>query len=259
MSKAAKSIAIVGTAPSSRMLAPWGNPDIEIWACSPDNAGGVLPRITRFFEVHGDLGFADAQAWEPSYIDWLNRQVALGTFELIAQDHRVFPKATLLPVERLLAQFGRLFFSSTPAWMMAMAISEGVKEIGLFGLDMASKHEYALQRPGMHHFIELAEQKYGVQVYAPLECDILQPAPLYGFDLSTPYGRKLEVRRKEIVGRIREIDARIEQDKSDRIFLAGALDDIDYHQSIWTAERDPALGRPVPMERDPKIVNLKGD
>jgi hypothetical protein len=252
-------IALVGTCPSSRMLAPYRDPEWEIWACSPDNAG-ALPRVTRWFEIHGDLGFADAEPWERSYIDWVNAQ----PFEVIAQDHRIFPRASILPKDELIARFGRLFFTSTPAWMMAFAIKLGAKQIGLYGLDMAARAEYVIQRPGMHHFIELAEQRFGIEVHAPLESDILQPAPLYGYSLSTPHGRKMEVRRKELMARIADLDQTLEGAKRQRAFLEGALDDIDYVQSIWGGERSPALEGPVAANEavrpsGSKVVNLRED
>jgi hypothetical protein len=139
--------------------------------------------------------------------------------------------------------------------MLALAMTLGVREVGLFGLDMAAKTEYRQQRPGFHHFIYLAEQA-GIQVHAPYESDILQPAPLYGYDLSTPYGRKLEVRRKELMDRVARIDVTINGANRERAFLEGALDDIDYHQTVWTGER-PVENKGQAFQ--PKVVNLKGD
>lgn len=252
-------VALVGTCPSSRLLAPFADPSWEIWACSPDNAG-VLPRVTRWFEIHGDLGLSGAEAWEKPYVDWLNQ----GGFELVINDQcrHIFPRGRALQKDALVAKFGRLFFTSTPAWMLADALMRGAKEIGLYGLDMSSRHEYVIQRPGMHHFIEIAEQQYGVAVHAPLESDIMQPAPLYGYSLTTPMGRRLTVRAQELRQRIAEQDRIIAQATHDRTYLNGALDDVDYTQQIWTGERDPALEGPVRTSEvidDRKVVSLKGE
>lgn len=261
MSAVAKKIAIVGTCPSSRLLAPFGDPDVEIWACSPDNTDGRLPRIDRFFEIHGDIGLPDGPEWEPRYIGWLNAlSSGLNSFRLICNpDHagKLFPAGEALPKDDLVKKFGQMFFTSSVAWMMAMAISEGAQSIGLYGVDMSARSEYLQQRPGLQHFIYVA-CAMGIEISAPAESDILQPTPLYGFSLSTPFGRKTEVRRREVLARVNALDQTIAEATRERTGLAGALDDIDYFQTIWTGDHDAALIAPKRVSRtDPKVVNIK--
>src|SRR6185312_12849915 len=122
-----------------------------------------------------------------------------------------------------------------------------------FGLDMSSHEEYQRQRPAMHHWIDFAQRFHGVKVFAPLESDILSPMPLYGFDKSGPMGRKIEVRRKELVGRVAECDATIKKAEYERAYLKGALDDIDYMQTIWSGEQVRAMPEP---ETVGKVVNF---
>lgn len=230
------------------MLAPYSDPGCAIWACGPDNAGpGGLPRINAWFEVHGDLGTPHGPAWEPTYIGWLNGSKAAGHFGLYAQDLRLFPQATRLPFEQLVNEFGRLPFTSSLAWMFAYALAVGVKKIGLYGMDMSSREEYILQRPGVQYLIGIAERDYQAEVYAPMESDILAPPPLYGFQYSSPFGRKLLVRRREIEARVSTLDAEMARMRSERDSLAGALDDIDYNQAIWTG-LDAA--QPVPDRQE---------
>lgn len=253
-------VALVGTTPSSRMLAPFNDPSWEIWACSPDNAAGALPRVTRWFEIHGDIGFPGGEPWEEPYFRWLNQQIEIGAFaHLYVNESRLdlFPRAEPLPKDELVRTFGPCFFTSTPAWMVAMAIRAGVKELGLFGLDMASREEYRQQRPGFHRMLEIAEASE-IAITAPIESDVLQPAPLYGYSLSTPIGRKLEVRRRELMGRLAHLDRVINEATIDRAHINGALDDLDYMQSIWTGERPAEISNPVSAET-PKVVSLKGD
>ena len=54
--------------------------------------------------------------------------------------HRPFPKAAIE------AHFGR-YFTSSPAWMMALAILQGAKEIHVYGIHLATEFEYVKQRP----------------------------------------------------------------------------------------------------------------
>lgn len=47
---AKRKIAVLGSAVSSAGLAPFGEPEWEIWGCSPANKG--LPRVDVWFELH---------------------------------------------------------------------------------------------------------------------------------------------------------------------------------------------------------------
>lgn len=228
-------VAIVGTCPSSRMLAPYDDESWEIWTCSPDNAG-KLPRVNRWFEIHGDLGWENRQEWEIKFIDWLNNQ----DFKLYVQLTHLFREdAIQFPYEELVNEFGTYWFTSTFAWMMALAIKEGAAEIGIFGADMAANTEYGFQRPGMRRFIEFAEDRK-IKVIAPMESDILQPPPLYGYSVSTPMGKKLAIREREILKRVTDLRSR--RERAIREFdheidhLVGALDQLDYDIKTWTGE-----------------------
>ena len=116
--------------------------------------------------------------------------------------------------------------------MMAYAIKQGAKEIGLWGVDMASKDEYILQRSGGHFFIQEAVRR-GIIVHIPKESDLAQPPALYGFDDSTNFMRKIMARRKELQDRINPMKQQREQLTQNITYLEGALEDIDYMQTIW--------------------------
>ena len=103
-------VALVGTCPSSRMLAPYSDTTWEIWACSPDNAFGRLPRVNAWFEIHGDLLWLESAEWgAPQYIKWLNDQ----PFPVYAVDQIALPNSTPLPKDDLVKTFGAYFFTST--------------------------------------------------------------------------------------------------------------------------------------------------
>src|SRR3981189_2150960 len=55
-------VALIGTAPSSRMLAPYNDPSWKIWACSPGNMN-VLPRVDVWFELHSDLLWPEHESY----------------------------------------------------------------------------------------------------------------------------------------------------------------------------------------------------
>jgi hypothetical protein len=267
-------IALVGSAPSSNLLAPYHDPSWQIWSCSPDNAK-VIPRVDLWFEIHGDLGWPEYVGWTVPYVKWLNEQ----SFPVLAQDQRHIPRAQTFPKETMLAQFGCYFFTSTFSWAIAYALAtQPVKEIGIFGIDMSTKEEYAKQRSAFQYFLMVASSM-GIKVLAPNESDILQPPPLYGYDRATARIRKLKVRQDEIGERIANIrkskdkieferakllgamdkslvrsvrkdpadaqarleffDGQIAEGKYHIAHLTGALDDIEYQWSIWGGYFDP--------------------
>jgi hypothetical protein len=225
-------VALIGTAPSSRLLAPFNDPSWKIWACSPGNMG-ALPRVDVWFEIHGNLLWPEHKSYGEPYIEWLKKQ----PFPIYMQDQSLVPNATVFPKEEMVKEFGRDFFTSSFAWMMAKAITEGAKEIALFGIDMASKDEYILQRPGFYFFRYIAEQR-GIKVWAPNESDIMQPPGLYGFSDVTPFGRKILARKKEIQDRITGMEQQQQQLASNVMYLKGAVEDLDYVQSIWLGVGD---------------------
>ena len=94
-------IALIGTAPSSRMMAPYNDPTWKIWGCSPGNMN-LLPRIDAWFEVHGtNLYEPENKSYAAQYIEWLkNLKVPL-----YMQDQRICPNAITIPVPTLIQEF----------------------------------------------------------------------------------------------------------------------------------------------------------
>lgn len=227
----ARKIAIIGTAPSSRDLAPYGDPSWEIWACSPGNMK-ILPRVNRWYELHVNLLWPEYISYGGPYIQWLAEQANAGAFEVWMQDQRYFPQAKTFPMKALVKEFGPYFFTSTFAWLMAAAIAEGVQEVALYGVDMASRDEYILQRPGGHYFIQKCRER-GVKVTIPLESDLEQPPALYAYSENTPFLRKTLARRAELKGRIAHLEQQFNAAKEQMTYLKGADEDLDYQISIF--------------------------
>lgn len=220
-------IALVGTAPSSRMLAPVNDLSWKIWVCSPGNMN-LFSRVDAWFELHKNLHWPEHAAYGPAYIEWLKKQ----TFPIYTQDHEYLDNSLIFPKDELVAEFGDSFFTSSFAWMMAFALKQGATEIALFGIDMASREEYILQRPGFFFFKHIAELR-GVKVSAPHESDIMQPPGLYGYSDVTPFGRKVHAREQELKERIAQLDPQINALTQQKIYLQGALEDCQYTKQIW--------------------------
>lgn len=213
-------IALLGTAPSSRLLAPFSDPSWEIWACSPGNMD--LPRIDVFFEIHG----MDLIRRDPSYTVYLATMKTLPKVYLLEKDAR-FPNSISYPAREMFSKYCADFFTSSLSYMFALALEQEPEAIALYGVDMNSTEEYSNQRPGCKYFIELCKQR-GVEVVVPPESDILAVTPPYGFRENNRTWRKLNERRKELVNEIRSLENSMMENRNSLIAHKAGLELLEY-------------------------------
>lgn len=236
-----RKICLVGSAPSSIRLAPYADPSWMIWGCSP----GAYPCVATerpipqqgdaWFELHRweppVIGRPDHQVpwFSPEYVQWLKQfPGVVWTGEVIPD----LPTSRKLPQRELLDKYGPYFFTSSLAWMLAMAIEHEAQEIALCGVDMSASEEYFYQRPGCQFFIQKALE-VGITVTVPPESDLLQPMPLYGVGEWDPMMVKYTARDKELMGRLAGAQQRLEAAKQEVIFLQGAVDNNKYWMNTW--------------------------
>lgn len=238
-------VAMIGTVPASRIVAPYDDTGWEIWGCSPGNRG-QLPRVTRWFELHSlvDMAGAENNAWRPDYYAWLSKQ----PFPLYMQEKSpMFPQAIVYPRDAMIKKFGRRWFTSSLAWMMALAIDEMDKRpgerhsIGIFGVDMAADQEYhTQQKAGCTRFIEIAEER-GIEVFVPLESCLAVPPPLYGYAEGSRMGRKLLTREFELQETIQQMDAQMIGLRDQLCFMRGAMANNSYVRRTFVDGMDCIL------------------
>jgi hypothetical protein len=131
-------IAVMGSAPSSVMRAPWRNSayqayqeakteelarthgdvpgDFEIWGCSP-GLWAVAPRATRWFELHR---WEPGQAWlSPEYVRFLREfKGPVYTGGKVPE----IPNHVMYPIDLIEEKFSSYFLTSSLALMLALAI-----------------------------------------------------------------------------------------------------------------------------------------
>ena len=181
-----RKIAVLGSASSSIRFAPFKDPGWEIWACSPANRGA--PRIDVWFEFH-NVQLKEREGLT-EWFDWLAKQPLV--FMQQGPTPR-FPLAKKYPIEAMIARYGRYWWTSSIAYMMAAALDQKPHTIGIYGVDMAANTEYNQQRLACQFFM-LEAVKQGVQVVIPPESDLLEPPPMYGYCESNRQWRKYNAR-----------------------------------------------------------------
>ena len=220
-------IALIGTAPSSIRLAPYGSKDWVFWGCSP-GAYGVVPNPSAWFEIHR---YEPGQPWfSEGYCKFLENFD--GPVYMAEPTPRV-KNCVPLPVEELVSKYGPYFFNSTLSWMFALAIESNPETIGLWGVDMAAQEEYYSQKMGCIWFAQIA-QSLGIEVGVPPESDLFVPPPLYGVCETNHAFIKFTARQRELQTRLTDAEQRLRVAQEESTFLKGALDDLGWSQQTWT-------------------------
>jgi hypothetical protein len=228
-------IAVCGSAPSSRLLAPFGDPSWEIWACSPQNYD--YPRVDAWFEVHSlDRKYVPAN--KPYYA-----KLAVHDRVYISAPDARLPKGIVMDPWPLVDRFGPYFWTSSLAWMMAMAIEQKPETIGIWGVDMSASDElYSGQRAGMHYFMQEATRA-GIEIALPPQCDLAQAPPLYGWKEHWPMYWKLKESKKELDDRINAAGKKEKELREERLVLSGAAEYWQYVHNTWLTD---TRGEPLP-------------
>jgi hypothetical protein len=204
-------VAILGT--GSKRGVPWFDPDWEIWGLNNMSAVVSRPVYTRASLAplsHGDTAFDlrppragqetvfRADRWFELHIRSVADDDRAVTMQSQAMTYVVdrddWPERGIsapspiytFPREQALAQ-GRPTFASTFSWEMALALSMGFEEIGLWGVQLWAGREGIVERPSLNYWIGVAEGR-GVKVTIPDDCYLLWHPAYYGLD----YWKELE-------------------------------------------------------------------
>lgn len=222
-------IALVGGAPSSAGLAPYDDPSWQIWACSP-SAVQHVKRFDAWFEIH---------PWRPGVLpsfplDYVGLLVGSPVPVYMQEVRPEVRNSVAYPRAQMEAEFGSYFFTSSVAWMLAKAITDGATEIGLYGIDMAHRTEYAEQRPGCHFFMTEAKRR-GIKLNVPPQSDILQPPPAYGYCEIDPLYVKLMSRKADISAGLAKEKQAMRDSELKAAFYEGCLSTTEYMLRTWVA------------------------
>lgn len=218
-------VAIVGFADGHRALAPFNDPEFEIWGLNRLHANQE-GRWDRWFEIH-DLGlYTGEKAEGEGQVDTQHLEF-LRTFPnpiyLRPQDMgRVnCPSAVPYQIEAVLRDFGD-YLNNSISYMLAYAIAMRFKEIHLYGVDMAQDQlfsaEYRQQRPSCEFFIGVAIGR-GIKVYIPPGSDLLKSDHLYGFSDGTPMMLKRLSRLQELGKRKEKIRQQINELEAQKVAM----------------------------------------
>jgi hypothetical protein len=171
-------VAILGGAGTLR-YAPWHDPSWQLWAhASCRNDCQRMPDLLWDLHPRALWSNPKKKSWDQTYYRWLQQNV---TPIYMQEKYPDVPASLKYPFAQVIHQY-RPYFTNHVAWMIALALTEGVTHIGLYGCHYSMESEYGIQRGCAEYWCGVADGR-GVQVLIPPGCDLLNfPSQLYGYE-----------------------------------------------------------------------------
>ena len=183
-----KTVAIVGANEYTRHLAPWDNPNIDIWVFNEWANHDWCKRWDAVLQLH-----------KPEIYQRLDNDKDPGHWAWLQQDHGKpvymqevdpdVPNSVRYPLEEINAEYlSTLTYKGIPvnnlgctaSLAVALALYQGYERIEVYGIEMAHSSEYRSQRANFSFWVGVATGR-GVQV--DLFCTHgLFHAPIYGYE-----------------------------------------------------------------------------
>jgi hypothetical protein len=180
MTRRPTKVALLGRAPTLQH-APWDDPSWAIWAHNSIPLNEVR-RVDRWFDLHPPHCFHETFKCGRRYWEWLQR---LRTPIYMQEKYPEVPASVRYPRERIQTEFPDIPFGSQTAWMIALALTEGIETIGLFGIHYQHATERWEQRVNAELWCGIAVGRGVRMAVAPGSPMMRLPADLYGYESHT--------------------------------------------------------------------------
>jgi len=185
-----KKVCILGTASSSVNEAPLDDDSFEFWALAWRKD---LQKYTRLFDLHPFTDERFARKKIPP--DYINHLSSLNCPIYLQKTHPEIPSSIPYPLNQVIETFGPkldlyssgIYFASSVAYMICLALLEKFEEIHFYGVDLIDGGEYAYQRPNTEYYIGLA-RGLGVKIFIPEKSALCKFSHVYGYEQKPDVG-----------------------------------------------------------------------
>lgn len=188
-----RKVAIIGSHSGSILYAPYRDPTWEMWVHS--STAQLVPkgRADRLFDLHPRHCFQVAR--KNGFLDYYQYLKDSTTPVYMQEVFPEIPQSVRFPLEMIQSLWPGVPIGSQTAAMIALALVEGVTQLGFWGVHYSQRDERGDQRLSTEHWIGIA-RGMGVQILIPTQSPLChEPAELYGYEShSTPekYAAKLK-------------------------------------------------------------------
>lgn len=224
-------VAIVGSAASSANDAPWKDKSWQIWGLAWRMQ--AMPRYDLMFEMHRRERWSSRMPKE--YKEALsNMQCPV----VMPEKYDDIKASVAFPWDWARNHFKSLgvaeYYGSSVSYMFDYALYKGVKELGIFGVDMLTDSEYAIQRPNAEWYLGVLMGK-GVKVTVAPGSALLKANHRYGIEEMPGEGA---INKIHLDARIKYLEAKKEEHKQSGLLIEGALREVQVLHDLGKIEED---------------------
>jgi hypothetical protein len=186
-----KKLAIVGSHPETRHLVPWDDENYDIWTINEAATmkDSWVKRCTGIFQLHPrSIWDNPNNKNDPKHGEWLKANKTATVFML--EKYPDVPMAEKYPLDEITKKYlsnlevtgtstrkTNKFYTCTVAYMCALALWKGYKEVDIYGAELSVDSEYRFQRPGAAFWLGLLTQHAKVRFFGRM-----LDAPIYGYE-----------------------------------------------------------------------------
>lgn len=177
-------VVILGSHPGTRAEFDFDRTDCDVWVFNEAAQKEWCKRADAVFQMHSPIIWRNpANRNDGRHFDWLKSGETPTVY--MQEKYPEIPKSERFPREGIKEAIlqninqGAEYYTSSPAYAVALAVYLGYKRIEIYGVEMETDTEYRYQRDGVAFWV-------GVAVGAGIEVELhaLQflKAPLYGYE-----------------------------------------------------------------------------
>ncbi len=231
-----KKLAIVGSGTETRDNAPFGDVSFDIWVFNEAANSAWCKRWDACFQMHKPEIYTGHNTKDAKHFDWLQQDHGKRIF-MQGIDYRI-PNSVKFPQLEASELVGMDYFTSTFAYMCALAKMEGYEQVDVYGVEM-SFSEYQYQAEGFRFWVGyLMGAGITVNLHSGKK---LFDAPMYGYDGNFAFGVEHFANRSATL--LREWDAAKERIAKIKAGIERAVNrlEFDYVVKLTTEYQNAAL------------------
>lgn len=185
-----KKLAIVGSGPQTRDNAPWDDESFDIWVFNEAGNHPWCKRWTACFQMHPEEIYKGHNTKDPQHWEWLQKEHGKPIY--MQEVDQLIPNSIRYPLEEAKELAGVDMFSTSFAYMAALAILQGYEVIKIYGVELSAT-EYQYQANGYLFWFGFLRGKLGKENVDSAVLYLGQnifKTPYYGYEGNFSFGKE---------------------------------------------------------------------